>query len=327
MKAILFDEAGGPEKLYLGEVADPIAQPGEVLVRTIATALNRADLLQREGRYPLPPDANPLLGLEMAGTVVSVGEGVLDFSVGDPVCALLNGGGYAQLVAVDQSMLLRLPAGISFTKAAAIPEAFFTAFQALHWIAKMQAGEQVLIHAGGSGVGTAAIQLVRLAGATPIVTASTQKHQRLLALGAERCIDYRKEDFAEAVRDQTNGKGVNVVLDFIGAPYFEKNLEALAIDGRMVSLAALGGARAEAISIGPILRKRLQINGTTLRARSQAYKQQLTADFRQQIWPHFASGQLQAVVDTIYDWEEVQAAHRYMASNANLGKIVLTIGS
>ncbi len=327
MKAILFDEAGGPEKLYLSELPDPHPQPGEVLVRIIATALNRADLLQREGRYPLPPDANPLLGLEMAGTVVSVGEDVHDFSVGDGVCALLNGGGYAQLVAVDQSMLLRLPAGISFTKAAAIPEVFLTAFQALHWIAELQAGEQVLIHAGGSGVGTAAIQLVRLAGAIPIVTASTQKHDRLLALGAERCIDYRKEDFAEAVLDQTKGKGANVVLDFIGAPYFEKNLDALAIDGRMVSLAALGGARVEAISLGPILRKRLQINGTTLRARSLDYKQKLTADFRQKIWPHFASRELEAVVDTIYDWEEVQVAHRYMASNANLGKIVLTIGS
>ncbi len=326
MKAIIFDEAGGPEKLYLGEVPDPIPETGQVLVHVIATALNRADLLQREGRYPLPSDANPLLGLEMAGTVVGLGEGVTDFEIGDAVCALLNGGGYAQLVAVDQAMLLRLPEGISFTKAAAIPEVFLTAFQALHWIAKLGAGETVLVHAGGSGVGTAAIQLVRLAGATPIITASTAKHDALLALGAARCIDYRKEDFAEAVLDHTQGKGANVVLDFVGAPYLENNLKALATDGRMVSLAALGGARAEAVSMAPILRKRLQITGTTLRARSAAYKQALTADFREKIWPHFADQTLQAVVDTIYDWEEVQAAHRYMASNANLGKIVLTVG-
>lgn len=326
MKAIIFDEAGGPETLYIGEVPDPIPQPGQVLVHIIATALNRADLLQREGRYPLPPDANPLLGLEMAGTVVGLGEGVTDFEIGDGVCALLNGGGYAQLVAVDQAMLLRLPGGISFTKAAAIPEVFLTAFQALHWIAKLKEGETVLIHAGGSGVGTAAIQLVRLAGATPIITASTAKHEALLALGAARCIDYRKEDFAEAVLDHTQGKGADVVLDFVGAPYLENNLKVLATDGRMVSLAALGGARAEAVSMAPILRKRLQITGTTLRARSAAYKEALTADFREKIWPHFADRKLQAVVDTIYDWEEVQTAHRYMASNANLGKIVLTVG-
>lgn len=326
MKAILFDEAGGPENLYIGEVPDPTPKAGQVLVHIIATALNRADLLQREGRYPLPPDANPLLGLEMAGTVVGLGEGVTDFEIGDGVCALLNGGGYAQLVAVDQAMLLRLPEGISFTKAAAIPEVFLTAFQALHWIAKLQEGESVLIHAAGSGVGTAAIQLVRLAGATPIATASTSKHEALLALGADRCIDYRKENFAEAVLDYTQGKGVDVVLDFVGAPYLENNLKSLATDGRMVSLAALGGARAEAVSMAPILRKRLQITGTTMRARSAAYKKALTADFREKIWPHFADRTLHAVVDTIYDWEEVQSAHRYMASNANLGKIVLTVG-
>lgn len=326
MKAIIFDEPGGPEQLYIGEVPDPSPGPGQVLVHITATALNRADLLQREGRYPLPPDANPLLGLEMAGMVVDVGEGVTEFTVGDGVCSLLNGGGYAQQVVVDQEMLLRLPTNLSFTKAAAIPEVFLTAFQALHWIAKVQAGEVVLIHAGGSGVGTAAIQLVRLAGGIPIVTASSPKHEFLLELGAARCIDYAKEEFAEATLDQTDGKGANVVLDFVGGPYFEQNLRALATEGRMVSLAALGGARVENVSLAPILRKRLQIHGTTLRARSKAYKRKLTDDFRQNAWPHFSDRQLRAVVDTIYDWEEVQDAHRYMASNANLGKIILTIG-
>lgn len=326
MKAILFDTPGGAENLYIGQLPDPTPGPGQVLIYVAATALNRADLLQREGKYPLPPDTNPVLGLEMAGTVIELGEGVTDFSVGDNVCALMNGGGYAQLAVVDQEMLLRLPENVSFTKAAAIPEAFLTAFQALHWLGKVKQGDTVLIHAGASGVGTAAVQLAKLAGATPIVTASASKHEAVRNLGAVRCIDYRTEEFAEAVLSQTGGKGANVILDFVGGPYFAQNLEALAVEGRLVSLAALGGARVDSVSLAPILRKRLEIIGTTLRSRSPEYKHQLTTDFREKIWPHFATRELIAVVDTIYDWEEVQDAHTYMASNANVGKIVLTVG-
>ncbi|MEM9836299.1 MAG: NAD(P)H-quinone oxidoreductase [Bacteroidota bacterium] len=327
MKAILFDEVGGPEKMYIGEVDTPRPGPGQVLVYVAATALNRADLLQREGRYPLPAGASPILGLEMAGTVLEVGDQVQDFAVGDNVCALLNGGGYAQYVVVDEAMLLRLPRNLSFTKAAAIPEAFLTAFQALHWLDKLQKEENVLIHAGGSGVGTAAIQLVQLAGATPLITASAMKHEMCKELGAVRCIDYRTEDFAAAVLEETGGQGVNLILDFVGAPYLAQNLQALAMEGRMISLAALGGATVEKVSLAPLLLKRLQLTGTTLRSRSKAYKEQLTSDFREQVWPHFANRSIRPVVDTIYDWEEVQSAHRYMASNANLGKIVLTIGA
>jgi tumor protein p53-inducible protein 3 len=326
MKAILFDQPGDENQLYIGEVPDPTAGPGQVLLHVAATAMNRADLLQRQGRYPVPPGASEILGLEVAGTVIEVGEGVTDFAVGDNVCALVNGGGYAQMIAVDAVRLLRLPERLSFTKAAAVPEVFITAFQALYWIAGLQAGETALIHAGASGVGTAAIQLAKYAGARVIATASAHKHQPLFDLGADHCIDYRNDDFAEAALQATDGQGVNVVMDFVGAPYLEQNLRALARDGRMVSLAALGGARVENISLAPLLLKRLQLTGTTLRSRSDEYKAKLIADFREKIWPAFADRTLQAVVDTIYDWEEVADAHRYMASNANVGKIVLTIG-
>jgi putative PIG3 family NAD(P)H quinone oxidoreductase len=326
MKAITIKSPGDANQLEITEVPDPVAGSGQVLVYVAATALNRADILQREGKYPPPPGVTDILGLEMAGTVIEVGEGVTDFEVGDNVCSLLPGGGYAQQVTVDAAMLLKLPENLSFTKAAAIPEAFLTAFQALHLIAKIQPGETVLIHAGASGVGTAAIQLVKLAGAHPIATASGRKHQQLLDLGAELCIDYRTEDFAEAALSHTNGKGVNIILDFIGGPYLEKNLKALAMEGRMVSLAALGGARVEGVSMAPILRKRLQLTGTTLRSRSKEYKYQLVAEFRERIWPAFADRSVRALVDTIYDWEGVADAHKYMEANANVGKIVLTIG-
>lgn len=326
MKAILLQQAGGAEQLYIGKQDDPSPAPGQVLVHIAATALNRADILQREGRYPPPAGASDVLGLEMAGTVIGLGEGVANFAVGDNVCALLSGGGYAQKIAVDEKMLLRLPSNLSFTKAAAIPEAFLTAFQALHWIAKMKATDKVLIHAGASGVGTAAIQLVRLMGASPIATASAAKHALLYDLGVEHCIDYQQQDFATVVAELTNGRGVDIVLDFVGAPYLVKNLSALALDGRMVSLGFLGGAKVPAFNMGTLLRKRIQLTGTTLRSREDTYKQALTADFRDKIWPHFATRKLRAIVDTIYDWEEVRAAHQYMESNANQGKIVLTIG-
>ena len=326
MKAITVKSPGDANQLQITEVPDPQLGPGQVLVHVAATALNRADILQREGKYPPPAGVTDILGLEMAGTVIDTADDVTDFEVGDNVCALLSGGGYAQQIAVDAGMLLKLPERMSFTKAAAVPEVFITAFQALHRIADLRADETVLVHAGASGVGTAAIQLALNAGAKVVVTASGMKHQHLLDLGAARCIDYRTEDFADAVLDETDGKGADVILDFVGGAYFEQNLRAAALDGRIVSLAALGGARVEGISLAPILRKRLQITGTTLRSRSKAYKQSLLTDFRARVWPHFADRSLRAVVDTIYDWEDVAKAHKYMESNANVGKIVLTIG-
>jgi len=315
-----------PGAFTILEGPDPTPGPNEVVIFVAATALNRADLLQVAGKYPPPPGESEILGLDVAGTVIDVGGAVEDFAVGDNVCALVGGGGYAQLLAIDASMLLRLPERLSFTKAAAIPEVFLTAYQALHWIAGVEAGDQVLIHAGASGVGTAAIQLCNLVGATPIVTASASKHERLLELGAAHCIDYRAGDFAEQVQALTEGKGADIALDFVGAPYLKQNMEALALDGHLVCLGFLGGSYLEGASLAPLVSKRLQITGTTLRSRIPEYRQVLTADFREEIWPHFADGTLKPVVDMIYDWELVADAHAYMAANANVGKIVLTVG-
>lgn len=326
MKAILFEQPGEADQLYVGETPTPSVGAGQVMVHVAATAVNRADILQRKGLYPVPPGQSPLLGLEMAGTVIEVGKGVTDFEVGDSVCSLLNGGGYAQYAVVDQEMLLRLPENLSFTKAAALPEVFLTAYQCLHLIAGLKSGDKVLIHAGGSGVGTAAIQLVRLAGGIPYATASSGKHEVIKDLGAEHCVDYKKEDFAEVILGKTDGKGVDIVLDFIGGPYFSQNLAVLAEEGRLVSIGGLGGFKVAEVDLSPILRKRLRIEGTTLRARSDAYKHALTAAFRRDAWPAFAQRSLLPVVDTIFDWEEVQDAHRYLESNANTGKVVLVIG-
>ncbi|MEM6770708.1 MAG: NAD(P)H-quinone oxidoreductase, partial [Bacteroidota bacterium] len=303
-----------PGTFTILEGPDPKPAAHEVVIYVAATALNRADLLQVAGKYPPPAGESEILGLDVAGTVVEVGSEVEGFAVGDNVCALVGGGGYAQYLAIDAAMLLRLPERLSFTKAAAIPEVFLTAFQALHWIAGIEAGDRVLIHAGASGVGTAAIQLCNLVGATPIVTASANKHERLLGLGAANCIDYRSGDFAAAVNELTNGKGVNIVLDFVGAPYLKQNMQALTPDGHLVCLGFLGGSYLEGTSLAPLVLKRLQVTGTTLRSRKTEYRQALVADFRAEIWPHFATGKLNAVVDMIYDWELVADAHAYMAA-------------
>lgn len=326
MKAIVFDEPGGPEVLYLGDLPDPAPGPQDLLVRVAATSINRADTLQRRGKYPVPVGDSPILGLEMAGTVIGMGAEVKGFEVGDNICGLLNGGGYAQLATIHQDMALRLPGNLSFTKAAAIPEVFLTAYQALHWLGHTQPGETVLIHAGASGVGTAAIQLARLIGTRIIITASAGKHDTCRQLGAEYTIDYENEDFAERVLEITGGRGANVVIDFIGGPYFQANLDCMAMEGRLVMLSFLGGVQTNSFNLAPILRKRLQIVGSTLRARSLDYKRRLTDDFQRQYWSAFADRQLHSVVDSIYDWEDVAAAHRYMEANRNQGKIVLTIG-
>ncbi|MEM9258763.1 MAG: zinc-binding dehydrogenase, partial [Bacteroidota bacterium] len=239
--------------LRLGEASDPRPAEGEVLIHVAATALNRSDILQVKGYYPAPADANPVLGLEVAGTIIEVGPGVDNFEIGDNVCALVNGGGFAQLAVVPAAMLLRLPERLSFTKAAAIPEVWLTAYHALHKAVRLEEGQTVLIHAGASGVGTAAIQLVRKAGGIPIVTASAMKHERLYQLGAKHCIDYRKDDFAESISQITDGHGCSVILDFIGAPYFQQNLSAAAQDAHIVGLGFMGGRFAERLDVSPII--------------------------------------------------------------------------
>lgn len=324
MRAIQIHQFGSVEQLYLGDFPPPEPKAHEIRVKVKATALNRADLLQREGKYPPPPGESPIMGLEIAGEVEKIGEEVQKWKLGDRVCGLLAGGGYAEYVILHEEMAMSIPENLDFLAAAAIPEAFLTAFQALVWIAELKAHDKVLIHAGASGVGTAALQLVHLLGATAYVTASADKHALCSALGAQKCIDYKTQDFAACIKEWTDGRGVDVVLDFLGASYLERNLQSLAMDGRMVMLAVMGGTQSS-INLGQVLMKRLRIQGSTLRARSLTYKVELTKAFMALTWPHFASGQLFPVVDKVFDWEEVAQAHLYMEGNKNQGKIVLSI--
>ena len=327
MKAVLVRQPGGPEQLTLGEYPTPEPGPGELLVRVHATALNRADILQRRGLYPPPPGASPLLGLEAAGVVAALGEGCAGWRVGDRVFALLPGGGYAEYVTVPAAMALPIPPSLSFEQAAAIPEAFLTAFQTLFWIGRLQAGEWVLIHAGASGVGTAAIQLARDAGARVAVTAGSEpKLQACRDLGAEVAINYKLGPFAPKVLEATGGRGVDLILDFVGAPYWEQNLECLATDGRLVLIATMGGGIVDRFDLRRLMGKRLQVTGTTLRSRSLEYKTRLTREFAARALPKFADGTLRPVIDRVFPWEQVAEAHRYMESNRNIGKIVLKVG-
>ncbi len=325
MKAILIPQFGGPEVMQMGEWETPEPGPKEIRVEIKATALNRADTMQRRGVYPPPPGESPILGLEMAGIVDKVGAEVKKWKQGDRVCGLLGGGGYAEYCVTHEDMTIPLPDALSFVQGAAIPEVFLTAYQALHWLAKIQAGERVLVHAGASGVGTAAIQLIGLHGAESIATASAGKHQTCLELGASHAIDYKKENFAEAIQKLTNGQGVQVIIDFIAAPYFQMNLDSLALEGRLIMLSLIGGVKADGINLAPILRKRLQITGTTLRARSLDYKIALTQDLQINCMPHFATGRLKPIIDTVIPWTEVVQGHQRMENNLNTGKIVMEV--
>jgi putative PIG3 family NAD(P)H quinone oxidoreductase len=325
MKAVLVPDPGPPENLMLGEVPTPEPGHDELLVRVHATALNRADTLQRRGKYPPPEGASEILGLEVAGTVAAKGDGCVEWGEGDRVCGLLPGGGYAEYAVLHKQMAMAVPPGLSLTEAAAIPEVFLTAFQALAWLAKVQPEEVALIHAGASGVGTAAIQLARSSGAVPYVTASAPKHDLCLDLGAEAAIDYKTEDFAARLDALTDGHGADVILDFIGAPYFHANLSALATDGRIVQLATLGGHRVEEVSLRTLMAKRVSLLATTLRARALAYKIRLTEEFAAHAMPLFLDGTLRPVIDSTYDWADVAEAHRRMEANENAGKIVLEV--
>ncbi|HMB92445.1 MAG TPA: NAD(P)H-quinone oxidoreductase [Rhodothermales bacterium] len=325
MKAVLVREAGGPENLYIGDAPRPEPAEDELLVRVQATALNRADLLQRQGAYPPPKGASDILGLELAGTVAEVGTGCDGWAVGDRVFGLLPGGGYAEYAVLPGRMAMPIPAILSFEEAAAIPEVFLTAFQALFWLGQLQEGQHVLIHAGASGVGTAAIQLARAVGAVPFVTASAPKHNACLALGAEAAIDYQSEDFAARITDLTDGRGVEVILDFIGASYFEANVQSLARDGRLVILAMMGGRTVESVDLRSLFSKRAHLLFTTLRSRSPSYKIDLTQDFASRMLPLFEEGRLKSVIDTVMDWQDVQDAHRRMGANKNIGKIILQV--
>jgi len=308
MKAILMQQYGGPGVLQLGEAPDPVMGDGDLLISVRAAALNRADLLQRRGHYPPLPGAPDILGLEAAGEVAAVGSAVTGWRPGDRVCALL-------------------PEGFSFEQGAAVPEAFLTAYLNLFWLGQLAPGGRVLVHAGASGVGTAAIQLIREAGAAAYATAGTAaKLERCLELGAVSAWNYREGSFAGWVAEATQGRGVDIVLDFVGAPYFEDNLKSLAVGGRLIVIGTMGGDLVNGFRLGQLLGKRLQIIGTTLRSRSVEEKIRLSREFAEFALPRFRDGRLTPVIDTVFSWEDAVKAHEYMESNANIGKIVLRIG-
>jgi putative PIG3 family NAD(P)H quinone oxidoreductase len=325
MKAILIKEFGAANNLYIGNYANPSFSDTEVLIKVHATALNRADLLQRKGQYPPPPGASPILGLEIAGEIVQIGKAVSKWKIGDKVCGLLAGGGYAEYAVLPESLVLPIPENLSFEAAAGIPEVFLTAFQAINWIGNLKKGESILIHAGASGVGTAAIQIAKEIGATVYVTASKGKHDTCINLGAKAAIDYKNENFEQKISTLTEGKGVDLIIDFIAAPYFQQNINSLNFDGRLVLLALMGGIKVPSFNMLKILQKRLQITGSTLRARTLAYKAKLNKDFYEFAWTHFEKGNFRPIIDSVFDWENVIEAHQYMEANKNQGKIILKI--
>jgi len=324
MRAAIVTEPGGPEVFEIQELADPVPGPDEVLVAVHATALNRADLLQRMGRYSGPKGTrDDLPGLEMAGIVESVGERVTEWAPGDRVMALLGGGGYGSKLVIHERMLMPVPPNIELVDAASIPEVFLTAYDALFGQCELRMGESVLIHAAGSGVGTAAIQLAAAQGCRIFGTAgSAGKLERAGALGLNVGINYHDEDFAEVVRERTDGAGVNVILDVIGAPYWEQNLAALVLRGRMVIVGTMGGSKLE-VNLGALMSKRVRVHGTLLRARPLDEKATLTQKFVARVLPLFLNETISPIVDRVFPLAEVSEAHRYMETNANFGKIVL----
>lgn len=325
MLAVTNNVFGGPEVLSLSSVPDPIPRDEEILVEVYATALNRADILQRQGKYPPPSGASTVLGIEMAGIVKAIGKNVKKWQHGDPVFGLLPGGGYATLAVIHQDMAMRIPAGLSMMEAAAIPEVFLTAYQALFLLAKLQPNEKLLVHAGASGVGTAIIQLAKTKEAMVLATASAPTHDTCLKLGADHVFDYSKGTFTPWVMQQTEDKGVDVIVDFIGGNYFSENINCMQIDGRLVQLATMGGTRIADFNLGLLLRKRLNIIGSTLRNRSIAYQIELTRAFEEYALEKFQNKTLVPVIGKVFAMEEVQEAHRYMEANKNVGKIVLEI--
>ena len=326
MRAVTVAEPGGPEVLTWSEVPDPVCGPGEVIVDVVATAVNRADLLQRQGFYPPPPGASEILGLECSGVVSEVGADVTDWSVGDEVCALLAGGGYAERVAVPAGQLLPRPAGVELATAAALPEVVCTVWSNVFLLAGLRRGDNFLVHGGSSGIGTMAIQLAARAGARVFTTAGTAaKLDVCRELGAEVGINYRDEDFVEPVREETDGGGVDVVLDNMGAKYLARNLEALAVGGRLVSIGMQGGTKAE-LDLGALMRKRGSVHATTLRSRpatGPGGKAEIVAAVLHDVWPDVERGVVRPIVDRRLPMSRAAEAHRVVEASEHIGKVLL----
>jgi putative PIG3 family NAD(P)H quinone oxidoreductase len=325
MRAVLISHPGPPEVLQLQDVPDARPGHGEVLIDVAATAVNRADLLQRTGQYDPPEGASPYLGLECSGTIAALGEGVTGWHIGDRVCALLAGGGYAEQVAVPTGQLLAVPSGLSLVDAAALPEAACTVWSMVFDIGALQPGESLLVHGGSGGVGTFAIQLAHAHGARVFTTARTSaKLEAVRKLGADIAINYRDQDFVQVVQAETGGRGVDVILDNMGAPYLERNVQALATGGRLVVLGLQGGRRGQ-LDLGLLLTKRASVSAASLRARPLEQKAAIVAATSAFVWPKIESGEVRPVIDRVLPLEEVVQAHQLVESSEHIGKVVLRV--
>jgi NADPH2:quinone reductase len=326
MRHVAVATPGDADAMTIARSPLPTPRANEVLVRVHAAGVNRPDVMQRAGKYPPPPDASPVLGLEIAGEVVAAGEDVVALKPGDRVCALTNGGGYAEYCVAPATQCLPWPTGYDAVRAAALPETYFTVWANLFVHGRLQRGEAVLVHGGTSGIGVTAIQLAREFGATVYATAGTpEKCAACVELGAVAGIDYRNEDFAERIGELTQGVGVDVVLDIVGAPYFEKNLKCLAMDGRLVEVATQGGTKVDKFDLLYVMRKRLVITGSTMRPRSTAEKGALAAALKEKVWPALNAGRCGPVIHRVFPLAAVADAHRLMESSMHVGKIVLDV--
>jgi NADPH:quinone reductase len=324
MRHVDLPAPGGPEAMRIVDGPLPHVKPGEMLVKVEAAGVNRPDVAQRQGTYPPPPGASPILGLEVAGEIVALGDGVSGFSVGDKVAGLANGGGYAQYCVVPAGQALPWPKGYDAVRAAALPETFFTVWANVFDMAELKAGEKLLVHGGTSGIGTTAIQLAKAFGAEVYTTAgSGEKCLACVQLGASRAINYKTEDFLAVVRQEAGG--VDVILDMIGGSYFDKNINALNKDGRLSIIALLGGAVAEKANLGAIMVKRLKVMGSTMRPRTAAEKQAIRDTLLEKVWPKLDAGDVAPVVHAVLPLEKVADAHRMMEDGEHIGKIVLTL--
>ena len=327
MRFVDLKSFGAPEVMSIATGPLPVPGAGEILIRVEAAGVNRPDVAQRQGTYPPPKDANPVLGLEVAGEVAALDSGVSDHAVGDKVCALANGGGYAEYCVVPASQALPFPKGYDAVRAAALPETFFTVWANLFQMAGLTEGERVLIHGGTSGIGTTAIQLAKAFGAEVYATAgSKEKCEACVKLGAKRAINYREEDFAEVIKAETDRRGVDAVLDMIGAAYLEKNLSVLARDGCLSIIAFLGGAVAEKVNLAPIMVKRLTVTGSTMRPRTAEEKRAIRDELLAEVWPLLDSGKVAPVIHSVFAFDDVVEAHRLMETSNHIGKIMLKIG-
>ena len=324
MRHVALGGFGAPDVMSIASGPRPTPGPGEVLVKVAAAGVNRPDVAQRQGNYPPPPGASPILGLEVAGTVAALGEGGNGFAVGDRVCGLANGGGYAEFCILPEGQVLPVPDGMDDISAAALPETFFTVWANLFMMAGLEKGKSVLIHGGTSGIGTTAIQLAKAFGASTIFTTagSAEKCAAAERLGADVAVNYREKDFSEVVKE-TSG-GVDIILDMIGGAYFQRNLSALSRDGCLSIIAFLGGPKVENANLMPIMLKRLKVTGSTMRPRTDAEKREIRDELLEKVWPLIAAGKVKPVIDRVFAFEDVVEAHRRMEGGDHIGKIVLT---